>query len=281
MNTLRKGRDKLSKEAREKIRRYIESQKDSRVLFMDKSRKEDAYYTAFGLMLSYLFGVRIDIREARQRLENLAIDRGDLIHYAAYIRSLMLLELLNGKPLQLFFRNIFVGNKTEIPVFTSFPHNDIRSPYSQFILVSLMEDMHRRTGNSGKIIESLCAYKVPGGGYSNIAGGSTASVNATSAALSVIGQLEEYHTHDDVDYLYRSQDESGGFYAAGQALVPDILSTATALFVLHCYGVSPRINPERFIEAHWLESGGFAPTLLEENSDIEYTFYGVLALGAC
>ncbi|KAA6313583.1 hypothetical protein EZS27_035667, partial [termite gut metagenome] len=63
--------------------------------------------------------------------------------------------------------------------------------------------------------------------------------------------------------------------------LPDILTTATALFVLRCYGVEPRIRPDSFIEAHWLESGGFSPTILEEISDIEYTFYGLLALGTC
>jgi hypothetical protein len=281
MNTLRKGREKLSSEAQGRIRQYVESQKVSEAFFVDKNRKEDVYYTAFGLMLAYIFGLKVNPEEAGRQLETVSTDKSDLIHYAAYVRSQMLLKLLNGKQLQMFFTRLFAAGKTEVPVFTSLPHNDMQSPYSQFIRLSLMEDMRQRTGNAKEIIESLRAYKVPSGGYSNLAGGATASVNATAAALSVIGQLEGYHFHDDVDYLYRSQDESGGFCAAGQVSAPDILSTATALFVMQCYGLSPRIHPERFIEAHWLESGGFAPTLLEENSDIEYTFYGILALGSC
>ena len=35
-----------------------------------------------------------------------------------------------------------------------------------------------------------------------------------------------------------------------------------------------------FVQAHWLESGGFAPTLLDDYSDVEYVFYGLLALGS-
>ena len=144
-----------------------------------------------------------------------------------------------------------------------------------------MEDLHLQIDNKKGIMESLNAYRISGGGYSNRVDGLSASTNATAAALSVRGQLAGYKPTEDVTYLYERQDESGGFCATGQGFLPDLLSTATALFVLRCYGINPRINPASFIEAHWLESGGFAPTLAEENSDIEYTFYGILALGTC
>jgi hypothetical protein len=74
------------------------------------------------------------------------------------------------------------------------------------------------------------------------------------------------------------------------ALVPDILSTAVALFTLRLIGKatgrrakSGNERPKsaaRFIEAHWLDMGSFAPTLLDEYSDVEYLFYGLLALGS-
>jgi hypothetical protein len=58
-----------------------------------------------------------------------------------------------------------------------------------------------------------------------------------------------------------------------------LLSTATALFALRCYGVEPRYSAVDFIEGHWLDDGGFAATLLDDESDVEYLFYGLLALG--
>jgi hypothetical protein len=282
MNTLQKGINRLSSDANGKIGKYIESRMTRHYLFMNKSGEEDIYYTAFGWMLSYLFGITIYCEQARRQLQNMAIDCGDLIQYAAYIRSGMLLDLLSGNYGRLLFNSVIPSTKAGTTAFSSFPHNDFRSPYSTFIRLSLLEDMNCKIHDKKEMTAPLAAYRVSAtGGYSNIAGNGAASVNATSAALSVIGQLDGYALNDDVDYLYRSQDDSGGFSVSENTPFPDILSTATALFVLNCYGVTPRVGPVHFIEAHWLESGSFAPALFEETSDIEYTFYGLLALGAC
>ncbi len=98
-----------------------------------------------------------------------------------------------------------------------------------------------------------------------------------------------------ISWLKERQDETGGFRASEVAPVPDILSTAVALFTLrligewlrvgasagmgdHRSGMRPR-SASRFIEAHWLDMGSFAPTLLDKYSDVEYLFYGLLALG--
>ena len=61
--------------------------------------------------------------------------------------------------------------------------------------------------------------------------------------------------------------------------MPDLLSTAVALFTLWLIGEHPQ-SGSRFIEAHWLDMGSFAPTLLDDYSDVEYLFYGLLALGS-
>ena len=82
-----------------------------------------------------------------------------------------------------------------------------------------------------------------------------------------------------ISWLKERQDETGGFRASEVSPVPDLLSTAVVLFTLRLIGEHPQ-SASRFIEAHWLEMGGFAPTLLDEYSDVEYLFYGLLALGS-
>jgi hypothetical protein len=82
-----------------------------------------------------------------------------------------------------------------------------------------------------------------------------------------------------ISWLKERQDETGGFRASEVAPVPDLLSTAVALFTLWLIGEHPQ-SAARFIEAHWLDVGSFAPTLLDEYSDVEYLFYGLLALGS-
>ena len=82
-----------------------------------------------------------------------------------------------------------------------------------------------------------------------------------------------------VSWLKARQDDTGGFFASEVAPVPDLLSTAVAVFTLRLIDERPR-SAARFIEAHWLDMGSFAPTLLDEYSDVEYLFYGLLALGS-
>ena len=127
---------------------------------------------------------------------------------------------------------------------------------------------------------SLARYQTAEGGYANVAGWATASTNATTAALTVIGQLTNYLPNAALTYLRNSQQPTGGFSATAVSPMPDLLSTATALFTLKNYGVTPCYPASDFVEAHWLPNGGFAPTLLEEESDVEYLFYGLLALGS-
>ena len=93
-----------------------------------------------------------------------------------------------------------------------------------------------------------------------------------------------------ISWLKERQDETGGFRSSEVAPVPDLLSTAVALFTLWLIGERLRVgerrsgihlhSASRFIEAHWLDIGSFAPTLLDEYSDVEYLFYGLLALGS-
>jgi len=247
--------------------------------FMDKNGNDDLYYTAFGMMLSYIFKLNINTKQSEQWLVRQSGKLTDLVYYSAYIRSRVLCELLKTGKLN-FVLSRFFKTKQTLPDFTDYPHDDKFSPYSQFLALSLKEDLGITTANHQEIQTDLSAYCVETGGYSNIRGGKTASTNATVAALAVKGQTSGYQRNEDIDYLHSSQDKSGGFFANGSAPVPDLLSTATALFILKCYGVSPRINPDNFIDAHWLPSGGFCATLLDETCDVEYTFYGLLALGA-
>ncbi|MDR2119858.1 MAG: hypothetical protein LBP64_03145 [Tannerella sp.] len=282
LRLLRRAKSLLSREACRRIAQYVASQATPHGLFTDKCGGEDIYYTAFGWMLSYLFGVGIPAGAARRRLQNMPAVTGDLVRDAAYARSTMLLDLMSGNAARLFLNAAMAGRNAAIPVFSVFPHHDCRSPYSQFVRLSLAEDLRREVEDKHRIASALEAYRVPtGGGYSNLPGGAAASVSATAAALSVRGQLEGYVPVADTDYLYRVQDASGGFFAAEGAAAPDMLSTAVALFALHNCGRPPRVHPAPFVEAHWLESGSFASTLFDETGDVEYTFYGLLALGTC
>jgi len=76
--------------------------------------------------------------------------------------------------------------------------------------------------------------------------------------------------------------QNGGFVAVQKAPVTDMLSTAVALYALQFINSDLKdIKPDclTFVDGLYL-NGGFRATELDFDIDIEYTFYGLLALGA-
>ena len=74
----------------------------------------------------------------------------------------------------------------------------------------------------------------------------------------------------------------GGFAALKQAPAEDLLSTAVALYALHFIDADIRlIKPEclSFIDGLY-DNGGFLSMPVDVETDVEYTFYGLLGLGA-
>lgn len=107
-------------------------------------------------------------------------------------------------------------------------------------------------------------------------------VKTTNAVCCILAMQHQTGSQLDamlVEWLRQRQDTTGGFYASDAAPIPDMLSTAVGLFTLRLIGVRAS-DASDFIKAHWLDNGGFAPTLYDNYSDVEYVFYGLLALGA-
>ncbi|MDH6314052.1 hypothetical protein M2137_002846 [Parabacteroides sp. PFB2-10] len=278
--TLLKAKALLSEEAQKRMADFVLSQRMEDGSFMNKNGQSDLYYTAFGWMLSYVLDIPSDRRRMDMYLSRQETKEMDLIHYAAFMRCRMIRLLMDsGGRVKWLFRSFSATEIKPLEDFTGVPHNDIHSPYTQFIWLSLLEDTGNRIKDKKEVLHLLESYQAVAGGYMNSTDGITATTNATVAALAIKGQFEGYNDNTDIHFLYNLQAPSGGFAATQASPLPDLLSTATALFMLSCYGVKPKYVAKDFIEAHWLDSGGFSATLMDETSDVEYAFYGLLALG--
>ena len=108
---------------------------------------------------------------------------------------------------------------------------------------------------------------------------SDSTTNAVCCVLAMQHQTGIPSDETYVKWLQQRQDDSGGFYANELAPIPDLLSTAVALFTLRLIGADSG-DATLFIQAHWQDNGSFSPTLLDDYSDVEYVFYGLLALGS-
>lgn len=86
---------------------------------------------------------------------------------------------------------------------------------------------------------------------------------------------------DEVGLLKSYADERGGFMAFHHVDQPDMLSTAVALFALNFAGSDLRLLKPTcldFIQENYSE-GAFLSGDGDPTRDVEYTFYGLLALG--
>ncbi len=280
LKTLQRGYDALGEQAKQLMADFIISQRSADGGFVNKQGESDLYYTAFGTLLQYIFNIKFSAEELNDYLDKIDAEGLDLIHYAAYMRCRLLASIAEKTKLGAALKMLSRKEIREQQSFDVWPNNDKNSPYSRFIWLSLLEDTRNDKDSSTENVSALEEYTVTSGGFSNMKGQTIASANATSAALMVIGQLDGYDKGSQgIAYLLKSQLPSGGFKAADNTHMPDLLSTATALFTLRCYGVQPRYSAQEFVEAHWLDNGGFGATILDSSSDVEYLFYGLLALG--
>lgn len=197
-------------EARESMRRFVESQKTENG-YMNAGGHEDLYYKQFGEVLEAVFN-----------------------------------------PLRLF------RLKVELTVAESKEKNTV---YGQFF----------------DFLESETLFKHPKN--FKLSPPQVMTTNSCCCLLAMQHQMGNEPDANWVAWLQERQDETVGFHANEVAPVPDLLSTAVALFTLRLIGAKAK-DATHFIHAHWLDNGGFSPTILDDYSDVEYVFYGLLALGS-
>jgi prenyltransferase beta subunit len=128
----------------------------------------------------------------------------------------------------------------------------------------------------------LHVLAAPEGGYGNEPGMVRGTVPATAAAVALHRHLRRTPPPDTGAWLLSQQHPEGGFLAAPGAPLPDLLSTAVALHALDGMQVSFAAYKESlldYIDTLWSAEGGFHGHWAEDILDVEYTYYGLLALG--
>jgi len=162
--------------------------------------------------------------------------------------------------------------------------------YGCFLALGAYQDMGATMPNSSRLLDCLHALETADGAWSNAAAPASSSLhppsigstNATAAAIAVLRQLESPVPPRAADWLLARCHPQGGFLAAPDAPIPDLLSTATSLHALASMGVPLDGVRERcldYIDSLWTNAGSFHGHWAEDILDCEYTFYGLLALG--
>ena len=143
-------------------------------------------------------------------------------------------------------------------------------------------DLKADVADSGKLVHCLGALRTSDGGYGNEPGLPLGSTPATAAAVSLHRQLRRTPDAAAAQWLLAQIHPEGGFKAMPTAPMPDLLSTAVALHALDGMQVSFAPHKEAlldFVDTLWSAEGGFHGHWADDALDVEYTYYGLLALG--
>ncbi len=108
------------------------------------------------------------------------------------------------------------------------------------------------------------------------------NVPATGAAVTVLRNFRPPIPDETGPWILSATHAGGGFLPFPGAPLPDLLSTAVALHALDGLQVSFADLREAcldFVDTLWTAEGGFHGNWDDDVLDIEYTYYGLLALG--
>ena len=252
LKTSSAGFARMTDEAQAALRGVVQLMQRPNGLFPGRGGQGDLYYTLFGLCLAYVSGAEIERKTCEKTLEQAA--PVDLVHRAALAHSRNLLKLMK---LPRAIQNLsFPAPKLDFPDLpdSAFPQGDRFSPYSCFLRNDVSAD--------------LSPYRLSNGLYSNLKGSSEYGVAATAAALCL-------HPYETTAAALAGLQNPDGTFPGG-----DLLSAAVALYALKRTGHKAKYDVHAFLSGCFRPDGLFGAVPGDPSGDLEYTVYGLLAMGA-
>jgi len=247
LHTAAQSRRFLQKESRSETARFILSRRAPDGGFRGRDEQSDLYYTVFAVLGLKTLGAPIPALSLWRYCRHFGNgEELDLVHLACLIQLRSAFPML-GKTRRKFSQTL----KTF----------EADSAYDRF-LKQLAGDRLRTARFPFAPPEIVLSAPTP-----SLAAAVILNLKAGSAAISA---------------LLDRACLRGGFAANAQLMVPDLLSTATALFALTQAGAdldSIRRPCLEYVESLWRDSGGFAGHGSDGFEDVEYTFYGLLSIG--
>ena len=251
--------------------------------FPDRSGQSDLYYTVFGLDGLLALGQDVP-RPIASFLEGFGDGRDlDFVHLACLAHA-WAASSRTGPPLRVRAAVIDRLNtfRSDDGGFAASEGAAIGTAYACFLALDAFEDLAEGVPEAPAMLRCLDGLRAADGGYANHAGAELGSTPATAAAVVLMRHLDRAPDERVVSWLLARSHQDGGFVAAPNVPMPDLLSTATALHALaalHADLEPLRENCLNFLDTLWTGAGGFYGSWADSQLDCEYTYYGLLALG--
>jgi geranylgeranyl transferase type-2 subunit beta len=161
------------------------------------------------------------------------------------------------------------------------------STYHTFLVGLCYQLLGRSFPQPGEAVRFIRSRRRDDGGFVEIAPMRRSGTNPTAAAVGVLQMVEAESGGSSalaearegvVQFLTAMPSPEGGCRANGRAPLADLLSTFTGLWTLRQLGAFDRVDTAAalgYVRRLELRGGGFRGGLWDEQTDVEYTFYGL------
>ena len=257
---INEGYNALAPKWQAEIKTFIRNSQHPEGGFINRAGKPDFYYSLFGVWISQALGLEDVLENHRKFIINSKTRQKNTIDTFAFLLIQMLLLNQNtGNPsLVKLLRLAFFESRQ-----TSFH-------YRLFLFMLVLDARYGNPLIFYPACPVLWLYKLP-----------AESPCSIHAALLVTKKKVKLKTQYETKQIFSFYEEGKGFKAFRDLKEGGLLSTAVALFALKTTGADLRLLAPGcfdFIGQCYCE-GAFLAGNGDSFSDLEYTFYGLLALG--
>lgn len=286
--TLRIPPDRKAKHAE-----WLLAQKAAGGGFRGRSDSPDLYYTAFGIRCALLLDC-LDaefLREALPFLRRQARSSLTTVDLASYLSIAFTAELLGGVAIddrtpeerKAWVAALLTPYQRSDGGWAKSPNSALGSTYHTFLALQCLEIADIPIPEPRRVVAMVRQRQAADGGFVDLPFLRESGTNPTAAALAVLYDLDalDLQTSEEAcRFLRNMQREDGGFAASARAPCSDLLSTFTAMVSLDLLNaLDPSTAEAAMTYASRLEhpAGGFRGVTLDDQRDVEYTFYGLAA----
>ena len=275
----------LGPDASKRIEAFVRSTELPEGGFRDREGKPDLYYTSFAV--DALTALQAELPPTLGAwLATIDPTSLDLVHLASLSRVAAAVASSTGNESPVAIEPIFElieAYRSGDGGYHANQGSETGSGYGCFVAYGAYSDHHRMPPNPEGMVECMRHLEQADGGWSNDRHLPIANVPSTAASMTLYRNLR-LPVPDATEGFVRScfHAKAGGFVPFPRAPLPDLLSTAVALHTLDRLQADLTSIKETcldFIDSLWTADGGFVGNWDDDTLDVEYTYYGLLALG--
>jgi hypothetical protein len=246
-------------------------------MFRGRSAGTDLYYTSFGV--DCLTALQAELPRALPATLA-AFDPGslDFVHACCLAR---LLSAVGAAPPDGLYGRIESFRSAD-GAYHQRGGSPTGTAYASLLAYGAYADHRRRVPGGDALPDAVAALRCPDGGFANDLDLPLGGTPPSAAALTLLRNFQRPVPADLPAFFFSCYDASGGFRAFRGAPMPDLLSTAVSLHALD--GLQADFSSIKdaaldYIDTLWSAEGGFHGNWSDDALDVEYTYYGLLALG--